>query len=75
MRGTRGVIQLTESFEASAGHHILNFILEDESALPAVVGVLAATGGHLVTLGKHEPTLEDVFVKLVGRSLKEDIAE
>ncbi|MDP4200900.1 MAG: ATP-binding cassette domain-containing protein [Bacteroidota bacterium] len=75
MRASRGVVRLTESFAPELSHHTLNFILEEESALPAIVGVLAATGGRLVTLAKHEPTLEDVFVKLVGRSLKEEVAE
>jgi hypothetical protein len=28
---------------------------------------LKAKGGHLLSLEKHEPTLEDVFIHLVGR--------
>ena len=34
-----------------------------------MVAALTAHGGQIPSLEKHEPTLEDVFIKLVGRSL------
>jgi ABC-2 type transport system ATP-binding protein len=40
------------------GHTELNFILEDENALVKVLDALKAKGGHLLSLEKHEPTLE-----------------
>jgi ABC-2 type transport system ATP-binding protein len=49
----------------------LEFILENEDVLPAVVGQLAESDIHLRNLEKREPTLEDVFVQLVGMSMEE----
>ncbi len=49
----------------------LEFILQDEDVLPAVVGRLSENDIHLRNLEKREPTLEDVFVKLVGMSMEE----
>jgi ABC-2 type transport system ATP-binding protein len=43
--------------------------LEDEQALGAVLAVLQGHDVRLVTVTKREPTLEDVFVDLVGRSM------
>ena len=37
-----------------------------------VVGALSALGSHIVGLRKSEPTLEDVFVELVGRGFEDD---
>jgi ABC-2 type transport system ATP-binding protein len=53
------------------GGATLEFILKDEDVLPAVVGQLSQADIHLRNLEKREPTLEDVFVKLVGKSMEE----
>jgi len=53
----------------------LNFILEDESALMPIISTIQRSRGHLISLEKHEPTLEDVFISLVGRGLSEGEAE
>ena len=45
--------------------------LREESAIGAVVQTIAAGGGRILNLKKVEPTLEDVFIELVGRSLSE----
>ena len=45
--------------------------LADDAALTGVVSSLAERGSHLVGLEKSEPSLEDVFVELVGRGLSE----
>jgi ABC-2 type transport system ATP-binding protein len=49
----------------------LDFILEDDGALAAVIAALSAREARIVSLTKREPTLEDVFVSLVGRGLTE----
>jgi ABC-2 type transport system ATP-binding protein len=54
------------------GHSELSLILEAEDALPAVLTHLSGRGSNLIALEKREPTLEDVFIQLVGRSLSED---
>ena len=53
------------------GGATLEFMLEDEAVLATVVGELTKNNIHLRNLEKREPTLEDVFVKLVGRSMEE----
>ena len=42
----------------------INLVLEDDSALGGL-------GSHILALRKSEPTLEDVFVELVGRGFEE----
>ena len=50
----------------------LSFILASEHALLAILSAIERSGVHLVSLEKREPTLEDVFVSLVGRGLSEE---
>ena len=50
---------------------VMNLVLEDDGALGQVVGALARTGSEILGLRKSEPTLEDVFVELVGRGFAE----
>ena len=50
----------------------LNLVLEDDAALGGVVGALAGLGSHILALRKSEPSLEDVFVELVGRGFDDD---
>ncbi|HVM30794.1 MAG TPA: ABC transporter ATP-binding protein [Candidatus Limnocylindrales bacterium] len=45
--------------------------LDDDAALGGVVGELGRMGASIVALAKSEPTLEDVFVELVGRGFAE----
>ena len=48
---------------------VLNFILEEEAALGGVINRLNESKVKIERLDKHAPTLEDVFVHLVGRSM------
>jgi ABC-2 type transport system ATP-binding protein len=45
--------------------------LADDAALGGVVAELGRMGASIVALAKSEPTLEDVFVELVGRGFAE----
>ena len=45
----------------------VNLALVDDAALGGVVGALGGIGSHILALRKSEPSLEDVFVELVGR--------
>jgi ABC-2 type transport system ATP-binding protein len=56
---------------ANDGYADLNFFLRDESVLGAVFNTLGANNLGMISLQKTEPTLEDVFVSLVGRSMAE----
>ena len=50
---------------------VMNLVLEEDAALSRVVSSLAEGGSHILGLRKSEPTLEDVFVELVGRGFDE----
>ncbi len=50
----------------------LSLILEAEDVLAPVIGALSQQQARLLSLEKREPTLEDVFVAMVGRGLDED---
>src|SRR5688500_1859529 len=43
------------------------------AALPAVLALLEREGRGLETLTTHQPTLEDVFVHLTGRGLRDEV--
>ena len=45
----------------------VNLVLVDDGALGGVVGALGGLGAQILALRKSEPSLEDVFVELVGR--------
>jgi ABC-2 type transport system ATP-binding protein len=53
------------------GHTELYFILDDENALPPILAVIQHSHGELISLEKRDPTLEDVFISLVGQGFKE----
>jgi ABC-2 type transport system ATP-binding protein len=45
----------------------INLVLVDDGALGGVVSALGGLGAQILALRKSEPSLEDVFVELVGR--------
>ncbi|HEY1190960.1 MAG TPA: ABC transporter ATP-binding protein [Gemmata sp.] len=49
----------------------LKVALTDEPAIGAVVQGLVTAGGRILTMKKVEPTLEDVFIELVGHGLND----
>jgi len=53
------------------GFSVLEFILAQDDVLGAVVNTMTSANMHILNLQKREPTLEDVFVDLVGRSMEE----
>ena len=52
---------------------LVNLALVDDAALGGVVGALGGLGAQILALRKSEPSLEDVFVELVGRGFHEDV--
>jgi ABC-2 type transport system ATP-binding protein len=61
----------TDTDGAGARSVALKVALADDSALTSVVTAVAQRGSHLIGLQKSEPSLEDVFVELVGRGFGE----
>jgi ABC-2 type transport system ATP-binding protein len=50
----------------------LNLVLTSDAALGSVVGAVSGLGSTILALRKSEPSLEDVFVELVGRGFDEE---
>jgi len=48
----------------------LKFVLTDESAVSDIVSVVLGRGAKILSLQKTEPTLEDVFIKMVGKGFE-----
>jgi ABC-2 type transport system ATP-binding protein len=63
----------TEPSHGKADRHAIevNLALVDDAALGGVVGALGSLGARILALRKSEPSLEDVFVELVGRGFDE----
>lgn len=68
-RDLQGVRKVTH--QPLDGFAVLEFILAQDDVLGAVVNLMTANDVHILNLQKREPTLEDVFVDLVGRSMDE----
>jgi ABC-2 type transport system ATP-binding protein len=62
-----GVQQSTEAVNDQS--ILLKLSLTEDAVIPAVVQRIIETGSRLMNLNKVEPTLEDVFIELVGRGL------
>ncbi|HYM84189.1 MAG TPA: ABC transporter ATP-binding protein [Candidatus Dormibacteraeota bacterium] len=77
-----GVVRAVAAVSSTDGHRAdprqtvaVNLTLEADSALGGVVAALDPLGAHIVALQKSEPSLEDVFVELVGRGFEDEDAE
>jgi len=64
-----GIEQLTQTRRDD--HTEIDVILDDENALGDLLGSVQQGGGHLHSLEKREPTLEDVFLRIVGYGFEE----
>ena len=53
---------------------VLLYVDRGEEAMPAILRLLDAAGLRLVTIGLHRPSLDDVFLRQTGRSLRESAA-
>jgi ABC-2 type transport system ATP-binding protein len=79
LRGLPGVVSAAAAAAQDDGKERqtieINLTLQDDSVLSSVVSALADRGSHLLALRKSEPSLEDVFVELVGRGFDEALEE
>jgi ABC-2 type transport system ATP-binding protein len=53
------------------GSTLLELFLAEEAALSGVIAAFTSQNGRILSLQKREPTLEDVFMTLVGRRMEE----
>jgi len=74
LAGLPGVVKASAAVSDGSERQTIavNLVLEDDAALGAVVGAVGAKGATILGLQKSEPTLEDVFVELVGRGFTEE---
>jgi len=72
--GVLSAVRADEEMADAAGSDrvALKVALADDSALTSVVTAVAERGSNLVGLAKSEPSLEDVFVELVGRGFGDE---
>jgi ABC-2 type transport system ATP-binding protein len=76
-----GVVSAVEATDAAAADGetsqtvTVNLVLVEDAALGGVVGALAGIGSQIVSLRKSEPSLEDVFIELVGRGFHDERAD
>jgi len=69
----KGVKRFTYDHNIEAGVTKLNFILDDEAVVADIVAEVPKSGSKILSVQKTEPTLEDVFVTLVGRGLSNGV--
>jgi ABC-2 type transport system ATP-binding protein len=72
MRKAKGVRTFSASKSIDGATADLKLILDSESVIADLMSELASRKVELISLSKATPTLEDVFVKLVGRGLGAD---
>ena len=66
----KGMTSFSSSVDVEGNVTTLRFVLEDESPISDIVSNVVSEGSKIISLQKTEPTLEDVFIKLVGRGLE-----
>jgi ABC-2 type transport system ATP-binding protein len=49
---------------------LTRFVVNDESVIAEIISFINSKGGRIIALGKSEPSLEDVFIHLVGQGLE-----
>jgi len=69
LRGVDGVTGA--SVDERDGNDRFTLLLADDAALTRVLAAVERSGRRVTALQKREPTLEDAFVKLVGRGIAE----
>ena len=66
----RGVKNFSSKDDIATNRTHLTFILEDEAPVSEILSRIAGQGARIHSLQKTEPTLEDVFINMVGRGLE-----
>ncbi len=67
--GLHGVKNFSHKDDISKNRSHLTFILEDEGPVAEILSSITSQGAKVHSLQKSEPTLEDVFISMVGRGL------
>jgi ABC-2 type transport system ATP-binding protein len=65
-----GVENFTFTEDGESGLTKLRFVMRDESGVSDIISAVLSQGSRIESLQKTEPTLEDVFIKMVGKGLE-----
>jgi ABC-2 type transport system ATP-binding protein len=65
----QGVKNFSQKDDISKNRSHLTFILEDEGPVAEILSSITSQGSKVHSLQKSEPSLEDVFISMVGRGL------
>ena len=65
-----GVDSFTFTEDGEKGLTKLRFVMQDESGVSDIISAVLSQGSRIESLQKTEPTLEDVFIKMVGKGLE-----
>ena len=65
LRGVTGY-----SAETVSDRTIMKLVVDDESVISDIISYLTQRNAKIISFSKNEPTLEDVFIKMVGRGLE-----
>jgi ABC-2 type transport system ATP-binding protein len=65
-----GVKNFSHKDDISKNRSFLTFILEDEGPVAEILSTITSQGKKVHSLQKSEPTLEDVFISMVGRGFE-----
>lgn len=67
-----GVLRCAGNLKPESDSAEFTLMIEDDSALSQAVHVIEDAGSTIISLAKDEPSLEDVFIELVGRRLADN---
>ena len=70
IKAVPGVIGLSHTDNIETGVTTLKLVLEDESAMSDLLSKIRENGSRVLNMGKSEPTLEDVYISLVGTGME-----
>jgi len=66
VKSVLGVVGLSQTDNIESGVTTLKLVLEDESVMSDILSKIRENGCRVLNMGKSEPTLEDVYISLVG---------
>ncbi len=70
-----GVLGVSQSQDIQSEISTLKVLVEDESVISEVISRISQSGSKVISVSKTEPTLEDVYISLVGRGFEESEAQ
>lgn len=71
LEGVKGIIGSSIDSNSN-GITTIKVVLDDESRIPDLVAHLASNGCKIISINTSEPSLEDVYIKYVGRGISTD---